>query len=416
MNNRNKVSKPEELSKQTPIFPEVGVIGLVPDQWTGTWQPRHQVLSRLSGYFHVVWVNPALGWRDLWLGDGKGDRTNDGPVRPGFSVYQHGRFLPRLYKPKFLATLTERMRFLQARNILKRKGCEKIVLYLWRPHFGPALDLIDHNLSCYHIDDEYTFSDVEKPIDESEAKLISRVDQVFIHSPGLKKKKGHLNPYTLFVPNGVDYLAYATPCAEPADLKQIPHPRIGYTGVLKKQLNWELLQYLTRTHPEWSFIFVGPVASHPEIVGIIEKLSNQANVHFLGAKSVQDLAAYPQHFDVCLMPYEKNDYTNYIYPLKLHEYLASGRPVVGTEILSLHDFRDLIALVDTPEEWSNAIQEALNPMAVLREKVEARLSVARKHDWESLVENIARALSERLGPDYLERFEKAKPASALNPI
>ena len=74
-----------------------------------------------------------------------------------------------------------------------------------------ALELIPHSVSCYHIDDEYTFSEVEQATSEDEAHLIRKVDQVFISSRGLFEKKGHLNPNTLFVPNGVDYAAYIIP-------------------------------------------------------------------------------------------------------------------------------------------------------------------------------------------------------------
>jgi len=58
----------EEESASMPLLPEVGVVGLVPERWTDTWQPRHQIMSRLASYFHVVWVEPALEWRELWLG------------------------------------------------------------------------------------------------------------------------------------------------------------------------------------------------------------------------------------------------------------------------------------------------------------------------------------------------------------
>jgi len=67
-------------------------------------------------------------------------------------------------------------------------------------------------------------------------------------------------------------------------------------------------------------------------------------LHFLGGKPTQSLGAYPQHFDVCLMPYVIDDYTRYVYPLKMHEYLAGGKPVVSSPIRSVEDFKHVIAL------------------------------------------------------------------------
>src|SRR5262249_27620893 len=133
------------------------------------------------------------------------------------------------------------------------------------------------------------------------------------------------------------------------------------------------------------------------------------NVYFLGAKPVGALPAYAQHLDVCMLCYEVNDYTKFIYPLKLHEYLASGRPVVGSPIRSVQEFAHIIKLAQTTDEWSQALHDSLAPAASSAGQVEARQSVARQHDWNRLVKLIARALCDRLGPVYLERFEKIPP-------
>jgi UDP-galactopyranose mutase len=85
--------------------------------------------------------------------------------------------------------------------------------------------------------------------------------------------------------------------------------------------------------PHWNFVFVGPVKEHPahqvtrDVVAVLREL---LDCHFLGAKTVTELAAYSQHFDVCLMPYAMTDYTKYICTLKMYEYLASGMPIVSS--------------------------------------------------------------------------------------
>ena len=223
-------------------------------------------------------------------------------------------------------------------------------------------------------------------------------------SPGLIEKKGKINPHTAFAPEGVDYNAYATPVAEPSDMRTIPHPRVGYTGVLKKQLDWPLLLSLATEHPEWSFVFVGYQAPHPEMADFIQRMSAQRNVYFLGGKSVNELAVYPQHFDVRIMPYRLDDYTKYIYPLKLHEYLAGGKPIVGAPIRSLLDFTHVMTLASTPEEWSRALTQSLAPDRVSVDQIEKRRNIARQFDWEVLVRDIARSMCDRLGPPYSEQF------------
>ena len=383
---------------QAPLVPGVGVLALVPDRWSDLWQPRHQVLTRLARYFHVLWMNPAREWRQV-LTAPAARSTRPDPARPGggFSVYEPEFWLPKVYRPRALADLTDRRRLERARRELARRGCRAIVLYLWRPEFAWALDAVPADLSCYHVDDEYSFSPVEIPTPDAEARLLASVDQVFIHSRALLEKKGAINPHTAWVPNGVDYRAYARPVAEPGDLRAIARPRIGYTGHIKRQLDWALLRELAARHPAWSFVFVGAWHAHPEMLSEIEQLSSRPNVHFLGRKSVHELAAYPQHFDVCLMPYRADDYTKYIYPLKLHEYLASGRPAVGTRIRSLEDFAHVLSLAATPDEWSAAIAGALEPAANTVERQAARRAVAKRHDWEVLVRRIAETIAQRLG-------------------
>jgi glycosyltransferase involved in cell wall biosynthesis len=187
----------------------------------------------------------------------------------------------------------------------------------------------------------------------------------------------------------------------------IPSPRIGYSGWLKKHLDWPLLLRLAESHPNWSFVFVGPVSPHVEVCEPIEQLKRRSNVYMLGAKPTESLANYTQHFDVCIMPYVINDYTNCIYPLKLHEYLAAGRPTIGSRVRSLEDFAHVVTLAVTPDKWSEAISQSLLPEANSSAEVRARQAVAKQYDWEILTERIARTIALRLGPEYVKRFESA---------
>jgi glycosyltransferase involved in cell wall biosynthesis len=400
-----------------PLLPEVGVLALVPDTWHWQWQPRHQVMTRLARYFTVVWMNPAEDWRHALNAGNFSAAPALTPIpSPGFLVHTSSPLLPVVYRPGWLAMGLLRKRLQRARDLLLARGCTKIVLYLWRPDFAEALDLLPVDLVCYHIDDEYSFSAVDVPIPDREARLIARAGQVFIHSPALLEKKGKINPYTTFAPNGVNFNSYAQVVPEPADIADIPHPRIGYSGHIKKQLDWPLLMHLTAAHPEWSFVFVGAANRHPEIVGYLDQLSRRHNVRFLGGKSVQELAAYPQHFDVCLMPYSRDDYTRYIYPLKLHEYLASGRPVVGTPIASLEPFRHVVRLPDTLDQWSAAITESLGPAANSSEQRAVRQTIARKHDWEILVRNIAETMASRLGLESSSKVAQEPGSDVRSPV
>jgi glycosyltransferase involved in cell wall biosynthesis len=366
------------------------------------------VLFRLSRYFHGVWVDPARHWR--WW-----ERPDTGRAVPApepvegadrFVIYKPR--LPLFYRPPQLARFVRRLRLRRARSILVRRGCTEILLYLWRPEFADALELVPFTQSHYHIDDEYSFLDHETPMRDEERRLIEAVDQVFVASRGLLATKGGINRHTAFVPNGVDFQAYAAPSPEPPDLAAIPRPRIGYTGVVKPQLDWPLLDRLSAARPDWSFVFVGPIQREPTTLAAVATLQTRANVHFIGFKPPQALAAYPRHFDVCIMPYGINHYTDQIYPLKLHEYLASGQPTVGTPVATLKAFAEVVALARGPQAWLAAIDTALGPAARTAEQRAARQRVAQDHDWDLIVHTIARTMAERLGPAWIARLDQAR--------
>lgn len=381
-----------------PLCPEVGVVGLVPDQWGPHWQPRHFVLSRLATYFNVVWMNCPPAWRNYFSAmHQRGAVLRQAPAAPaGLQIYHPEAWLPMFGRPSWLARFTSRERLRRACALLRERGCTKLVFYIWRPEFANALGLAPHDLSIYHVDDDYSFSSTEVQVSFAEQRLLESVDQVFIHSPALIEKRGSFNPNTKFIPNGVDYRMYSTPAPEPEDLAAIPHPRVGYVGYLKRMLDLPLLLELSARHSHWSFVLVGPPRPHPDVFHSIQQLSRRPNVHFLGPKPVERLPNYPQHFDVCIMPYKLDDYTKYIYPLKMHEYLASGRPVVSTPIRSVQAFSHVIGLATDVEEWSLSIDRALSEAENAPARKAERQAVAREHDWNSLVLCIARTIAEQL--------------------
>jgi glycosyltransferase involved in cell wall biosynthesis len=368
---------------------------------------RHQVLWRLSRYFRVVWMNPSHNWFDILTRRVPSGDQGATISQPGFTIYDPEWWLPSIYRPNWLKSLIFREHLRRAKRQLIRQGCTTTILSLWRPDFATDWSSVPFDFRCYHIDDEYSFSPVEMPIGTSEMQLLKEADQVFVTSRALLEKKGWINPNTSFNPNGVAYREFATPRAEPADLAPVPHPRIGYAGFLKEQLDWPLLLKLATEHPDWSFVFVGPVSARPAVNVMLEELRSHKNVCFLGGKPAQLVPAYVQHFDACVMPYRQDDYTKYIYPLKLHEYLASGLPTVGTRIPSLDEFSDVIALPPTPEAWSKALEEALTPAANSPELRAARQAVAKRHDWDVQVGKMARTLIRKMAPERLPLLSEA---------
>lgn len=379
-------------------MPRAGVVAVVPDAWSSVWTVRHQVLSRLTRFFEVVWVEPSLGWRDYWLpGRRASQHESTGMKAPeGLAVFRSGRWSPQVYKPLWLGMHIRQRRIRRAEAYLRRRGCDAIILYVWRPELGWATTAIESDLVCYHIDDEYTFSESDVPNQPSEVDLIRRADLVIVHSQRLLEKKGGINPNTVLVPNGVDFAAFSAAAAEPTDLRCVPRPRVGYVGVIKSQLDLSLILELAERRSDLAFVLVGPEGHIGNKRDALERLRRARNVHFLGKREVCELPAYTQHFDVCVMPYEVNDYTNYIYPLKMHEYLAAGRPVVATPITTVQQFASVVRLATGVEQWEAAIDECLSEPEQGTLRCLFRRESARNFDWTVLVEQISRRLNQGL--------------------
>lgn len=392
-----------------PLIPEVGLLAMPYHHFSARWMGAHHVLTRLANYFHVLWIEPPHHWRETPSLRGRQEAIDALCVNlpPSFRVYVPHSWLPDIYRVTWLRGALMRARVRQAWWQLRRRGCRRFVLHAWHYQYEPALAAHLQDLSLYQVQDEYSFLSNPPPLDAQELRLIREVDQVFLCSPQLMERKGWINQHTTFAPNGVDYRLYSRVVPEPPDLAAIPHPRIGYTGNIKTQLDWRLLRDLAARHPEWSFVFVGARSFlKAEDRAILENMAQQKNVYFLGGKTVSALAAYPQYFDVCIMPYVINEYIQNIYPLKLHEYLAGGRPVVGSPIRSLMDFSHVVTLANTDAEWSDALSAALLPAASAPEVVARRRGIAQSYDWSELTFRIAQTICERLDPNLLKRIEK----------
>ncbi len=385
-------------------------MAVVPDRWANPRQTRHHLLTALSEYFHIVWYGPVPEWRRVvrdhrfapWY---RAERRLGGLVE-----YTPSSLFPKVYRPHFASELFERIRLTQARYAIRPIKIRKWVLYLWHPDYVSTLDHARYDISCYHIDDEYSFLPDDPPNDPVEIGIIKRVNQVFIHSNNLMIKKGYLNQSSIRVPNGVDFGAYATPREEPEDMRDIPHPRMGYIGYIKSHMDLNMHLELARAKPEWQYVFVGPIGAVGDQMSVVNALFSLPNVHYMGPKAVDDLPAYCQHFDVCLMGYKRNNYTKYIYPLKMHEYLATGLPVVSSPIPAAMEFSNVLTIADGVDGWIEALEFAQRPEMREPNLVAQRRETARAYDWHTLAATVAEAMCRNLGPEYVSRFADTQEA------
>ncbi|MCB0663915.1 MAG: glycosyltransferase, partial [Saprospiraceae bacterium] len=155
-------------------------------------------------------------------------------------------------------------------------------------------------------------------------------------------------------------------------------------------------------HPDKTLVLVGPINSKSYYEVGLDKLPNVVST---GPKKIQELPAYLKYMDVCLIPFLCNKLTESIYPLKINEYLAAGRPVISTAFSDdIRTFRNVIYLADSQHEFLTLIDRALeenNPA-----EIQERLAVAQTNTWEARVQQFWTMVNNHLHQKENKPYEK----------
>ena len=226
-------------------------------------------------------------------------------------------------------------------------------------------------------------------------KYLRECDLVLTVNDSLTKRARDVADNVYTIRNATDFDSMnradqpATPVAE--SIKRIPKPIIGYMGYLNSdRLDLELIEFIVRAKPQWQFVFIGP-HSHKDPLG--SEIPAMDNVHILPAVPYDRLPTYLKGFDVCVIPNRINEHTRGNDPIKLFDYLATGRPIVSTATAGTEQFRDVIAIAGSAEEFLALVEDALYNDDT--EKKRARIERARENSWDARFRQPFRLIEER---------------------
>jgi glycosyltransferase involved in cell wall biosynthesis len=172
----------------------------------------------------------------------------------------------------------------------------------------------------------------------------------------------------------------------PEDIKQIKRPRIGFTGALDDyKLDHDLMVKIATDHPKYNFVLIGTMALKDQEAGkTLSKFKHLDNIHMLGSRDYKQIQYYFAGFDAFIIPYVLNDYTvGGCFPVKFHDALAGGLPVVVTDLPAYLPFSDVAYISKTYEEFSQNIRRALEDDSP--ERIKARQLVAKDNNWDGKV-------------------------------
>ncbi|MFN6965058.1 MAG: glycosyltransferase family 1 protein [Pyrinomonadaceae bacterium] len=249
------------------------------------------------------------------------------------------------------------------RRMFDEQGIGEYVAWFYTPMMLPwSSELSEPSAVVYDCMDELSaFRGAPPELLDREKQLFEKADLVFTGGRSLYEAKRERHDAVYCFPSSIDAAHFAQALSidrEPDDQRSIPHPRIGFAGVIDERADIELLAAIADARPDWHYVMIGPVVKIDPA-----DLPRRDNIHYLGGKDYKELPAYIGGWDVAMMPFAMNESTRFISPTKTPEYLAAGRPVVSTpvrDVVRPYGEERLVEIASTPDEFVAAIERSLS--------------------------------------------------------
>ncbi len=401
------------MKETTTQRPDVVIVSSI--DWDAKWQGPQEMAVRFAAQGRRVLFIENPGVRSPRAGDARRLITRArklvsaaGPVVRTVEAGVH------LYTPAVLPPFGSRLR--QAVNrVLVRMSMSR-ALRAVRPRTPIVIVCLPTDVSIamtravleresvlvyYAISDLVAMTDHPTELEQIERDLIAEADVIFttylplVRRYEIQREDVHLFPYGV----NLERFSMDGPAITPHAA-----PRIGYVGGISQHLDTELIADIAAMRPEWNLILIGP----DEPGG--EGLPNLPNIHRIGHLRHDLLPGWIRGFDIGLIPYRRSRYTDTVYPVKLNEYLAVGRPVVSVDLPALEGFDEDGVLMLVPpraQDFVEAIEIMLH-RADDSALVQRRRQIAETHDWSRRVEEMDRVIADAAAA-------KSRPMSRLVP-
>jgi glycosyltransferase involved in cell wall biosynthesis len=300
------------------------------------------------------------------------------------------------------------------REFMAAEGIERYVLWYYTPMALPiARDWQPLGIVYDCMDQLAAFKNAPPELLERERELFTKADIVFTGGYSLYEEKkarhGNVHPF----PSSVDVQHFAqarAPQDDPEDQKSLRHPRLGFYGVIDERMDLNLLAGAAAARPDWSFVLLGPILKVDS-----ESLPRAGNIHYLGSKQYSELPRYASGWDVAILPFARNESTEFISPTKTPEYLAAGLPVVSTSIRDVknpYEGLGLVRIADSVPDFVAACEAAFgDPVTSAARRAQADAFLA-KLSWDKTWSQMA-LLVERALQRPLETSSRTAALSAV---
>lgn len=380
------------------------------EDWGGLPSSTQHLVSQLAKRRKIVWVNsiglrrPRFNWRDIKRALKKlsatllsGNKLSVNPQsRSGANIAmdKQKKVLPNdnfhIVYPRTLPAPRSRIgRWLAARllisqitPIVQQAGLQSPILWISLPTAVDVAGKLGESALVYYCGDDFSaLAGVDHDtVARREAELAEKSDLILYASEELAGKFPTSRSYLL--PHGVDFALFSRPAPRALDLPDDGRPIAGFYGSISEWLDIEMLKETIEQMPDWHFVFIGkPLVD-------INVLRNFKNVHLLGERPHRQLPSYSQHWTASLLPFVDNAQIKACNPLKLSEYLATGRPIVSTSFPAMEPFRGLVQVANTAGAMVEALKASQHIDSLPAFKAALRNTVA-NNSWVARAQQVS---------------------------
>lgn len=218
-----------------------------------------------------------------------------------------------------------------------------------------------------------------------EGRLINDADELIAVSGTLYEKLGRSGRSVSLLTHGVDREFWAAPTTDVVpELAHLERPLIVFWGVVDRRMDAAYIQRLGADLQHGTIVLLGPEDDPDPGVVRAPRVVRLAPLAFSQLPWVAREAA------VLIMPYADLPVTRAIQPLKLKEYLATGKPTVVRDLPANREWQDCLDLADSPEAFSQLVRRRLDTglpdnQRAARARLEAESWKAKTRRFEQLV-------------------------------
>jgi glycosyltransferase involved in cell wall biosynthesis len=216
-----------------------------------------------------------------------------------------------------------------------------------------------------------------------EEALVARADVLIAVSETLRERLARMGRAAHLLTHGVDldFWAGAGAAGPAPGLDGLERPLVVFWGVIDRRMDVAFVRRLAADLAAGTVVLAGP-EDDPD-----PALFDSPRVVRLGRLPFHALPGLAREAAVLIMPYADLPVTRAIQPLKMKEYLATGKPVVVRDLPATRDWADCLDLADTPESFSAAVRRRVDgevpaPQKAARARLASESWAGKARDFE----------------------------------